>query len=118
MLVIGPISAHGGMPYFDQFPNAAVVTRHDRVDIALGALNQNPAGLILTGGEPSLPYVYQRAESEDFVLIVTPMSTAEAVTKIGDLYLHGTFEGPRKLTRAVDLVAEHVSVDLLQPTPA
>ena len=113
-LVVGPISAHGGMPYFDQFPHAAVVTRHDRVDIALGALNQHPAGLILTGGEPTLPYVAQRAETEEFVLIVTGLSTTDAVNRIGDLYAQGIFQGPRKMQRAIDLVASQVSLDLLQ----
>ena len=113
-LVVGPISAHGGIPYFDQFPHAAVVTRHDRVDIALGALNQSPAGLILTGGEPTLPYVAERVESEDFALIITGLSTAEAVNRIGDLYRQGQFQGPRKRQRAIDLVAEHVSLDVLQ----
>ena len=113
-LVIGPISAHGGMPYFDKFPHAVVVTRHDRVDIALGALNQRPAGLILTGGEPTLPYVAERAESEDFALIVTGLSTADAVNRIGDLYAQGQFRGARKLQRAIDLVAAHLSLDILQ----
>jgi phosphate acetyltransferase len=113
-LVVGPISAHGGMPYFDQFPHAVVVTRHDRVDIALGALNQHPAGLILTGGEPTLPYVAQRAESEEFALIVTGLSTADAVKRIGDLYAQGSFEGTRKAQRAIDLVAAHLNLDILQ----
>lgn len=109
-LVVGPISAHTGMAYFDRHPDQVVITRADRVDVALAALNQAPRGLILTGGEPRLPYVYQRAESEEFALIVTGLTTAEAANRIGELYAHGRFAGGAKLARAAELVAAHCDV--------
>ncbi len=112
-LTVGPVSAHGGIPYFDTHPDQAVITRHDRVDIALSALRETPAALILTGGEPRLPYVAQRAESEAFALIVTPLETAEATNRIGELYTHAAFSGQRKLQRAVDLVQQYVDSDIL-----
>ena len=56
----------------------------------------------------------QRAESEEFALIVTGLSTTDTVNRIGDLYAQGIFQGPRKLQRAIDLVAAHVSLDVLQ----
>ena len=112
-LVVGSISAHSGINYFDNHPQAAVITRHDRIDVALSALNQNPACLILSGGVPQLPYVYERAESEEFALIVTPLDTATAAGRIGDLYTQTDFQGTRKLQRAVDLIADHAQLELL-----
>jgi BioD-like phosphotransacetylase family protein len=107
-LQIGPISAHGGVEHFSRHTDKAIVTRHDKMDVALSALDSEPACLILSGGEPNLPYVAQRAESEDFALIVTAMSTPDVANRIGDLYTHSPFRGRQKVDRAAALVREHV----------
>ncbi len=112
-LVIGPVSAHEGMDYFRKYPDKTLITRHDRIDIALGALDYEPLCLILAGGEPTLPYIAQRAERESFALITTPMSTLEAVEVIGPLYGRSAFVGRRKLETAVSLVAEVAHAELL-----
>lgn len=112
-LVIGPVSAHEGMDYFRKYPDKTLITRHDRIDIALGALDYEPLCLILAGGDPTLPYVAQRAERESFALITTSMTTLEAVEAIGPLYGRSAFVGERKLATAISLVAEAVPVDAL-----
>ncbi|MCY3568327.1 MAG: DRTGG domain-containing protein [Chloroflexi bacterium] len=112
-LVIGPVSAHEGMDYFRKYPDKTLVTRHDRIDIALGALDYEPLCLILAGGEPTLPYVAQRAERESFALITTSMTTLEAVEAIGELYGRAAFVGRRKLDTAIDLIGGAVSLDSL-----
>ena len=112
-LVIGPVSAHEGMDYFRKYPDKTLITRHDRVDIALGALDYEPLCLILAGGEPTLPYVAQRAERESFALITTSMTTLEAVEAIGELYGRAAFVGRRKLETAIDLVGSAVSLEPL-----
>ena len=104
-LVIGPVSAHEGMDYFRKYPDKTLITRHDRIDIALGALDYQPLCLILAGGEPTLPYVAQRAERESFALITTSLTTLEALEAIGPLYGHSAFIGERKLQTAIELVA-------------
>ena len=109
-LVIGPVSAHEGMDYFRKYPDKTLITRHDRTDIALGALDYEPLCLILAGGEPTLPYVHQRAERESFALIITSMTTLEAVDAIGPLYGRSAFIGQRKLDAAIELVAANVAV--------
>ena len=112
-LVVGPVSAHEGMDYFRKYPDKTVVSRHDRIDIALGALDYEPLCLVLCGGEPTLPYVAQRAESESFALIVTSQSTVEAVNAVGPLYGSAPFSGERKLAAAVALVGESTPDDAL-----
>ena len=103
--VVGPVSAHEGMDYFRKYPDKTVVSRHDRVDIALGALDYEPLCLVLAGGAPTLPYVAQRAERESFALIVTGLTTPEVVNAVGPLYGSDRFSGARKLQTAVELVA-------------
>ena len=112
-LVIGPVSAHEGMDYFRKYPDKTLITRHDRIDIALGALDYEPLCLILAGGEPTLPYVAQRAERESFALITTSMTTLETVAAIGPLYGNSTFVGERKLATAIELVSTNVDTDAL-----
>lgn len=112
-LVIGPVSAHEGMDYFRKYPDKTLITRHDRIDIALGALDYEPLCLILAGGEPTLPYVAQRAERESFALITTSQSTLQAVESIGPLYGNSAFVGERKLATAIELVSANVSTQAL-----
>ena len=112
-LVIGPVSAHEGMDYFRKYPDKTLITRHDRIDIALGALDYEPLCLILAGGEPTLPYVAQRAERESFALITTGLTTLEAVEAIGPLYGNSAFVGERKLATAIDLVAANLPAESL-----
>ena len=112
-LVIGPVSAHEGMDYFRKYPDKTLVTRHDRIDIALGALDYEPLCLILAGGEPTLPYVAQRAERESFALITTSLTTLETVAAIGPLYGNAPFVGERKLATAIELVSANVDTGAL-----
>ncbi len=104
-LQVGPISAHGGIDHFSRYPDKSVITRNDKLDVALAALDAEPLCLILSGGAPNLPYIAQRAEQEQFALIVTPLDTPQAVNRIGDLYGRTPFAGARKRARAVELIA-------------
>ena len=104
-LQVGPISAHGGIDHFSRYPDKSVITRNDKLDVALAALDAEPLCLILSGGAPNLPYIAQRAEQEQFALIVTPLDTPQAVNRIGDLYGRAPFAGDRKRRRAVELIA-------------
>ena len=108
-LVIGPVSAHQGMDYFRKYPDKTVISRHDRIDIALGALDYEPLCLVLCGGEPTLPYVAQRAERESFALITTSLSTLEAVEAVGPLFGRSAFVGTRKLETAIELINTHAA---------
>ena len=113
-LQVGPISAHPGSDHFGRYPDQAVVTRHDKIDVALAALDAGAVCLILSGGAPSLPYVAQRAESEEFALIITPLATPEAVNRIGALYGRSAFRGARKRERARALLEPRVDLAALR----
>ena len=104
-LQVGPISAHSGIDHFSRYPDKSVITRNDKLDVALAALDAEPLCLILSGGAPNLPYIAERAEQEQFALIITPLDTPQAVNRIGDLYGRTPFSGARKRARAVELIA-------------
>ena len=118
-LQVGPISAHSGIDYFGRYPDKSVITRNDKLDVALAALDSQPLCLILSGGAPNLPYIAQRAEQEEFALIITPLDTPQAVQRIGALYGDTPFVGARKLQRAVSLIAACPDLlPALAPSPA
>ena len=56
----------------------------------------------------------QRAESEEFALIITPLATPEAVNRIGALYGRSAFRGARKRQRARALLEPRLDLAALR----
>ena len=111
---IGPITAHPGSEHFARLGSKAVITRVERPDLALAALDTETACLILTGGEEPLSYVVERTQSEEIPLISTPLSTPDAVERLGPLYGRSAFIGRRKAERAVELARAHLDLSTLE----
>jgi len=111
---IGPITAHPGSVHFATDGSKAIVARGDRPDVALTALEVDAQCLILAGGGEPLRYVLERAEVDEVPLIATALTTAEAVERLGSLYGHGSFSGPRKRERAALLVENHLDMEALE----
>ena len=107
---IGPITAHPGSVHFARAGSRAIITRADRPDVAMTALETDAACLILTGGGRVLPYVIERAQAQETPLIQTPLSTPEAMERLGGLYSRGHFRGLRKIERAINLVETHLDL--------
>ncbi len=110
---IGPITAHPGSIHFAAVGSKAIVTRGDRPDVALAALDVDAQCLILSGGREPLRYVLERTEEDEVPLIATALTTSEAVQRLGPLYGEGTFSGTRKRERAARLIEQHVDLDAL-----
>jgi len=105
-IVIGAISHDSNVPYFDRFSRKAVVTRAERVDIALSALRTETECLILTGGGEPSPYLLDRvAASRSTTLLLAPEGTVETVRDIEGMFGHVAFSGEAKVERAAELVA-------------
>ena len=111
---IGPITAHPGSVHFATVGSKAIVTRGDRPDVALAALDVDAECLILSGGREPLRYVLERTREDAVPLIATALTTSEAVQRLGPLYGTGTFNGTRKRARAAWLIERYVDLDALQ----
>lgn len=112
-LEIGPITAHPGSVHFARAGSRAIITRADRPDVAMTALETDAACLILTGGGRVLPYVVERAQAQETPLIQTTLATSEAMGRLGALYTRGHFRGLRKIERAINLVEKHLDFTAL-----
>ncbi|MGE0134295.1 MAG: DRTGG domain-containing protein [Dehalococcoidia bacterium] len=113
-IVIGAISHDSDQPYFARFPRKVVVTRAEKVDIALSALRTDAECLILTGGSDPSPYVLDRvAASRGTTLLVAPEGTVETVRDIEGTFGRSAFSGDAKVERIGVLIASAVSDEAL-----
>jgi BioD-like phosphotransacetylase family protein len=104
-VMLGPISADPGQPYFLQHGSKAVINRFDKMDLHLAALATEPDCLILTGGQPPSPYLLDRVAGGDsgVTVLLSPEGTVRTVELVDELYGRTRFSGQRKIARAVEL---------------
>ncbi len=103
--VIASISADPGQGYFTQQDPSAVIVRGDKPDLQLAALNAGAPCLVLTGGEPPLSYVLDRAAEDEVPLLQTDLDTVATVQRIEELFAAAPFGGEAKLRRIAELLA-------------
>ena len=113
-VVVGPIASDAGDAYFARFPRSAVVTRAEKVDVALAALRVDPECLILSGGGEPSPYLLDRvASSRRTTLLLAPEGTVETVRDIEGSFGRSAFAGEAKAERAGELMAAAIDDDTL-----
>jgi BioD-like phosphotransacetylase family protein len=112
-IVIGAISHDSDQPYFARFPRKAVVTRAEKVDIALSALRAGDTEcLILTGGSDPSPYLLDRVGAARVTtLLLAPEGTVETIRDIEGSFGRGPFSGAAKAERAGLLMAAALDDD-------
>jgi len=104
-VMLGPISADPGQPYFLQHGSKAAINRFDKMDLHLAALATEPDCLVLTGGQPPSPYLLDRVAGSDsgVTVLLSPEGTVRTVELVDELYGRTRFSGQRKIARAVEL---------------
>lgn len=115
-VMLGPISADPGQPYFLQHGSKAVVNRFDKMDLHLAALATEPDCLILTGGQSPSAYLIDRvANSEARVtVLLSPETTVRTISLVDELYGHTRFGGERKIARAAELLRAQLDRSALE----
>lgn len=113
-IVVGPIAPVVGDDYFGRYPDSAVVTRAEKVDVALAAMRVDPVCLILSGGSEPSPYLLDRvAASRSTTLLVAPEGTVETVRDIEGSFGRSPFGHEAKVERIGELMAAAVDDDAL-----
>lgn len=114
-VMIGTVASDSATPYFANRPRTCIVTRFDKTDIQLAALQTDLHCLVLTGGGEPSPYLLDRVAGHrpDVALLLADAGTVESVQAIEGLFGASRFEGEGKLLRTVELLdAAGVSVEL------
>jgi hypothetical protein len=114
-VMLGPISADPGQPYFLDHAHKAVINRFDKMDLHLAALATDPACLILTGGRPPSPYLIDRVQGSDadVTVLSAPDNTVRTIEVLDEMLGRTRFSGRRKIDRAGALMREHADNDAL-----
>lgn len=113
-LVVGAISHDAADTYFNRFPRRAVVSRVERVDLALAAMLTRSECLILTGGHEPSPYLLDRAAStRETTLLLAPEGTVETVRDIEGSFGKSAFSHEAKLERISALLADALDASTL-----
>jgi len=81
-LMVGAMCVDPAPLYFNLKANKAVITRGDRTDIQLGALETSIKCLILTGGHRPIQAVLQRADEKEVPVIVVQEDTPSVLAKL------------------------------------
>ncbi len=116
--VIASISADPGQGYFARYDAKAVIVRSDKPDLQLAALNAGANCLIITGGQPILSYVLDRAEEDEIPMLRTRLDTVAAVAGIEVLFGARPFAGgEEKLRRIAELLSD-VDLSALMAEPS
>lgn len=108
-ILINPVTADPGQPYYARRRNKAVITRSDKTDLQLAALHTQTDLLILTGGIPPSPYTIDRAAGEEVPLLLTRADTREAARRLEGVYATGRFAGELKLDRMGELLKARIT---------
>ncbi len=110
-ILVGAISHDAtDVSYFERRPRTAVITRAEKVDIALGALRSGVSCLVLSGGTEPSPYLLDRASAgRDTTLLLAPAGTVETVRAVEGIFGSAPFAGEAKIERIGELMAAGLS---------
>ncbi len=114
-ILVGAISHDAtDVSYFERRPRTAVITRAEKVDIALGALRTGVSCLMLSGGAEPSPYLLDRAAAgRDTTLLLAPEGTVETVRDVEGTFGSAPFAGEAKIERIGELMAASVDDESL-----
>lgn len=108
--MIGSIASDPGQSYFARREHKAVITRFDKTELQLAALNTPLACLILTRGQHPSPYLLDRVRTEEAAVLLTAQDTVGSMHTLEELFGATRFWGRRKVERIGELVAEHLEL--------
>jgi DRTGG domain len=114
-VMIGTVSSDAASPYFGNRERTCVITRFDKTDIQLAALQTDIECLVLTGGGEPSPYLLDRVRStrDEIAVLLAPGTTVETMRAVEPLYAASRFDGAGKLARAVEMLDEAgVAIDI------
>jgi BioD-like phosphotransacetylase family protein len=106
-VMVGTVASDAAAPYFGNRRRTCVITRFDKTDIQLAALNTDVGCMVLTGGGEPSPYLLDRIAGHrpDVAVLLTSGTTVDAVRDIEPIFGRSRFAGEStKLMRAIELL--------------
>ncbi len=108
---VGGFILEWGVRYFGRHENKAVITRADRPDQQMAALETSTSCLVMTGGHQPIPYVYTEAANREVPVVVVKTDTLQTAEELAKVVDAGSFHHPEKLLRFQELLRQHAKMD-------
>jgi len=113
--MVGAMCLDPAPVYFGRKEAKAVITRRDRPDILLGALQTPTRCLILTGGGDKIdPYVLQGAETQGVAVLVVEQDTPATLERLEALLAGVRFRQEKKLPVLSRLLQDNLDLKALE----
>ncbi|MDP2953733.1 MAG: DRTGG domain-containing protein [Chloroflexota bacterium] len=115
-LMIGANTPDPGLDYYKLKENKAVITRCDRGDQQMAALETSTRCLVLTGGGKPFSVILTRAREKGVPIMVVTGGTIDTATQMEGLLGQARFHQRGKVSRLKALLDQHLNWDgLFQP---
>jgi BioD-like phosphotransacetylase family protein len=111
-LMVGALS-YDSASYLTLRENKAVITRGDRPDIQLVALNTSTVCLVLTDNIGPNPTILSRAQELHVPIVLVDKSTAATAESLDGLLDRAGFHHEKKLERLGELLEQHLDLDAI-----
>ncbi|MFC1963479.1 DRTGG domain-containing protein [Chloroflexota bacterium] len=112
-LMVGALSVDPAPSYLNLKENKAVITRGDRPDIQLAALEGSTKCLVLTNDIEPVPMILSRAQEREIPVVAVKTSTLSAMEAVEDILKKSRFHQEKKLKKLGELLDKHFDLETL-----
>lgn len=112
-LMVGAMSVDSALSYLTLKPNKAVITRGDRPDIQLAALETSTRCLVLTDNINPMPNVLNRALELEVPIVVVEADTTCTMEALEGVFDKARFHHEKKLERLGEILEQYFNLETL-----
>ena len=112
-VMVGAMSSDSALSYLSLKPGKAVITRGDRPDIQLAALETSISCLILTNNINPVPNVLNLAQSANVPIVMVKEDTRHTLDSVEGAFGKAKFSHEKKVERLEQLLEQHVSLEAI-----
>jgi len=112
-VMVGAMSSDSALSYLSLKPKKAVITRGDRPDIQLAALESSISCLILTNNINPVPNVLNLAQSANVPIVMVKEDTRQTLDSIEGAFSKAKFSHEKKVERLEQLLEQNVNMGVI-----
>lgn len=110
-LMVGAMSPDSALSYLNLKPNKAVITRGDRPDIQLAALESSTRCLVLTGNINPMPGILNRAQELKVPVVLVKEDTKRIMEMLEGVFDKASVHDEKKLERLEQLLEQYLDLE-------
>lgn len=116
-VMVGAMSSDSALSYLSLKPNKAVITRGDRPDIQLAALQTSISCLVVTNNINPIPNVLGLARTAGVPIVMVKEDTRSTLDAVEGAFSKPRFSHEKKMERMEQLLEQHVNLDAIYQSP-